>query len=334
MVNGKATTILDKLDKAILYELDLDGFQPFSLIGKKLGKGRDVIQYRVKRLEEEGIIRNYISIIDYGKLGYLMGALYIKYRHENSRLKRELSEYFASKDNVWWICAMEGEYDLAFGWYASSINSLKESMRELVGAYKRNVEAYRFRFFNKFYQYPKDYLHSGPVIRERRRIEIDADSNRIVDALDEKILLILAEHARKPVIEIAGELKLPPHIVHGRIRSLKERKVILGARPAIDLSKIGYEWYKLDICLDDYSAYREVLNFVSRIPNVVYAFDVFGGADIELDIQVRNYSEFKEIEDSILDKFSGSIEKTDFIIFPREIKQTYLPPFQRIPSRR
>jgi len=41
---------LDKKDRAILYQLDLDSRQNFNSIGKKVRLSREVVQYRVKQL--------------------------------------------------------------------------------------------------------------------------------------------------------------------------------------------------------------------------------------------------------------------------------------------
>jgi Lrp/AsnC family leucine-responsive transcriptional regulator len=55
---------LDLKDRKILYELDLDARQPLTRIGKKVGLSKDVVSYRMKKLQDEGIIKNYYTVID------------------------------------------------------------------------------------------------------------------------------------------------------------------------------------------------------------------------------------------------------------------------------
>lgn len=314
---------LDKLDMQILHQLDLDGFQSFSEIGKKLRVGRDVMHYRVKRLEQKEIIKKYISILDYGKIGYFLGVLYFKFRHETKELREEIIEYYKSRNEVWWMNEMEGYYDLAFGWFARDLQSIKDIQRELMKKYRKNIQDHKFRFYNKFYQYKRNYLSEKTQSKEP--ILIKSENTKITDEIDDAILRILAENARTPYVDIADKLNLSAAQVHYRIKELKRKKVILGARPLIDLKKLGYEWYRLDIYLDDYSNYEQFLNFFSEHPNVVYVYDTFGGADLEVEMEVKNYEEFKKLEDSIKSKFSSSIEKTDFIIFTKEHKLVYFP---------
>ena len=120
---------LDKLDFRILYELDCDGAQSFANIGKKLKVGRDVIHYRVKRLEDLGIIRNYISIIDTSKLGYISGAIYVKLQHETPELRKEILDYYKSRKDVWWLFDMGPPFDFAFGWFGKSVVDIKKKER-------------------------------------------------------------------------------------------------------------------------------------------------------------------------------------------------------------
>ncbi len=61
---------IDLKDRKILYELDLDCRQSNTQIGKKVGLKKDVVSYRIKRMQDEGIIRNFLTAINTFKLGY------------------------------------------------------------------------------------------------------------------------------------------------------------------------------------------------------------------------------------------------------------------------
>ena len=50
---------MDVKDRKILYHLDIDSRQSFNNIGKKVGLTRDNVAYRVKRLQDKGIITNF-----------------------------------------------------------------------------------------------------------------------------------------------------------------------------------------------------------------------------------------------------------------------------------
>ena len=149
---------LDKLDWKILYELDKNAFHSLSKIGKKLRTGRDVMHYRVKRLESLGVIKKYLATIDYSKLGYLTAALYLKFRHDSPKLREQMIKYYKSRDEVCWLDGMEGNYDLGLWWFARDILSLKETQRDLMKKYRSYIQDYKFRLFNRVFHFRRNFI--------------------------------------------------------------------------------------------------------------------------------------------------------------------------------
>lgn len=60
---------LDGGDLRILAELVENSKQSYVEIGRKLGLHPNVIAYRVNRMEDAGIIREYTTLVDFSKLG-------------------------------------------------------------------------------------------------------------------------------------------------------------------------------------------------------------------------------------------------------------------------
>jgi DNA-binding Lrp family transcriptional regulator len=60
---------LDGTDYRILAELVENSKQSYVEIGRKLALHPNVIAYRVNRLEDQGIIREYTTLVDFSKLG-------------------------------------------------------------------------------------------------------------------------------------------------------------------------------------------------------------------------------------------------------------------------
>jgi Lrp/AsnC family leucine-responsive transcriptional regulator len=75
---------IDLKDRKILYELDLDARQSLTQIGKKVGLKKDVVSYRIKRMQDEGIIKNFWAAIDTFKLGYQVYRIYINFQYVSS----------------------------------------------------------------------------------------------------------------------------------------------------------------------------------------------------------------------------------------------------------
>ena len=68
---------IDLKERKILYHLDLNCRQSFTQIGKKVGLSKELVKYRVLRMEEEGIITGYWTCIDSYRFGYQVYRYYL-----------------------------------------------------------------------------------------------------------------------------------------------------------------------------------------------------------------------------------------------------------------
>ena len=74
------TTKLTRTDKKILYHLDIDARINYSELAKKVKTTKQVVRYRIQRLEKLEVIKNYYAIIDYSKLGLTKYRINLKLR--------------------------------------------------------------------------------------------------------------------------------------------------------------------------------------------------------------------------------------------------------------
>ena len=74
----------------ILYQLELNARQPNSEIAKKVGLSKEVVNYRIKRLENERVIKSYYAIIDLSKLGYINFRVYLKLIDATPKKEKEI----------------------------------------------------------------------------------------------------------------------------------------------------------------------------------------------------------------------------------------------------
>ena len=85
---------IDLKDRKILYELDTNSRQSYHEIAKKVGLSKDSIIYRIKKLQEQGVIKKFHTIYDVGKLGFISFRLYLKFQNSFHLLQgqKQLSE--------------------------------------------------------------------------------------------------------------------------------------------------------------------------------------------------------------------------------------------------
>ena len=77
---------LDLYDQKILYELDDNARKSASEIAKKVRLSKVSLNKRIKGLQKKGIIKNFMTQVDYRRLGYT--TYHIFYKLQNiSRIK-------------------------------------------------------------------------------------------------------------------------------------------------------------------------------------------------------------------------------------------------------
>ena len=81
-------------DRKILYHLDLNSRQSLSQLGKRVGLPKNVVAYRMKGLIENGIIRNFFTVINPFKLGYTSFGFYLVLQYATSKIKQEIIDFF------------------------------------------------------------------------------------------------------------------------------------------------------------------------------------------------------------------------------------------------
>ncbi|MBW2999133.1 Lrp/AsnC family transcriptional regulator, partial [Candidatus Woesearchaeota archaeon] len=104
---------LDLTDKKIMAELDRNCRISNSSLGRKVGKSREAVKYRIQQLVKKGIITSFITSINPNKMGYYMFKVYLKL--ENIPNERErFYEFLKSQKSVYWMGISDGAFDCVF----------------------------------------------------------------------------------------------------------------------------------------------------------------------------------------------------------------------------
>ena len=137
---------IDLKDRKILYQLDIDSRQSLSKIGKKIGLPKTVVDYRIKKLKENEIIKNYYTIINIFRLGYNVFRFYLTYQYTSPETKKEIIDYFVKCKHSIIVNSVEGSYDLVV------LMAVKnEKLAEFYNFWQTTLEKYRDNFSNQIF---------------------------------------------------------------------------------------------------------------------------------------------------------------------------------------
>ncbi|MFA5930280.1 MAG: winged helix-turn-helix transcriptional regulator [Candidatus Micrarchaeia archaeon] len=319
-----AKILADKTDMKILYYLDLDARAPYSQIAKKVRLSVDAVQYRVAKMQKEGVIRGFYAVIDPSVLGYASYRFFIKLRCSTPKIEEKIISYFVADPQYWWVCSIDGFRDLGVACWLKSTNEFTEKKNELMGNFKENLGTVQESIHSAIYSYSMAYL-AGKEIDDEEEMVLCRGKKTEIDELDWKILRIIANNARLSSMEIARTTGVTPATVLNRLRGMGQKGVIRRYRTIIDLGKLGYYWYKVEFMLTSQAVKKKMLEFFRKHPNIVYAYEAIGGPDLEAEIEVESYAKFREVLDEIRTKFGSEIESYQHLLWYKEHKITYLP---------
>ncbi len=315
---------MNTTDLKILYELDLNCRQTNSQIAKKLKVSKDVVNYRIKKLDEEGIVEGYSTIIDLSKLGYFTFRVYLKFQDTSKEIETEIINFLKEQKEVWWIGKLVGRVDFVFTFWTKSLKLFYNFWIEFLKRYRKYIDHEQISTFIEYIHYRRAYILDLKYDNTKSEI---VGSEEIIkhDETDLKILSLISKNARTPLTEMAQKSNLTPMAAKYRIKNLEKKGIIQGYRALINFSKLGYEYYKVDMYLEDLSKIKEIESFCHAHPNIVYLDRTIGGGDIEFDLEVKNLEHFMQIIEKIKEQFKGVVRNFEYFSVLKIYKTLYFP---------
>ena len=318
---------IDLKDRKILYQLDLNCRQSNTQIGKKVGLKKDVVAYRLKNLQEIGVIANYFADIDTFRLGYNVFRIYINFQYVNATLKEEIIKYFVNYRNSWVVGTATSEIDLNVVIWVKDIFEFYQFWDKTLDLYEDYFEEYSISIYIQANVYKKSYLLPEEQEKsEREMFTMNCGGTAVtIDETDYNILNLLTVNARIPLIEISEKLGCSSQSINYRIKNLINSGVIMAFRVNVDLSKLELHRFKVDIYLKDHKLKKPVFDYLKNKPYLEYMNLAIGWADLEPEFVVKNFNELRTILEEISLKFSGAIKKQSFLITDKIHKLRSLP---------
>jgi len=318
---------IDLKDRKILYELDLDCRQSNTRIGEKVGLKKDVVSYRIKKFQDEGVIENFWTLIDTFRLGYNVFRLYINFQYLTSNIKEDIISYFVNYKNSWIVATIKSEIDLDVVVWVKDIFEFYKFWEKTLDLYEDYFSKYAISIYTQAIVYKKSFLLPEKTESQDRELcNMKCGGNPVgIDEMDFKLLNELSINARAPLIELAEKLGCSSQNVNYRIKNLVKSGVIKSFRVNLDLSKLDLHNYKVDVYLKDHKLKKPVFDYLKNKPYLEFMNLSIGWADLEPEFVVKNMDELLKILDEINTKFSGAIKKQAFFIIEKDYKLRCLP---------
>lgn len=126
-----------------------------------------------------------------------------------------------------------------------------------------------------------------------------------LDAADTRLVQLLVHDARTPNVELAAAAGIAPSTCLNRVRSLRERGVILGYHAEIDNEALGLRveaFVMVQLRSGDRSHIRDLTQRLAQLPGVLNVYFMAGANDFQLHVACASTS---ALSDFVLDNVSS-----------------------------
>ncbi len=311
---------LDNLNRRILQILDWKTRSPVTKIAKLVHSNKDVVAYRIRKMEQDGIITRYYPVLNLSKLGYYGSRLNIETEELTEKQEKEFVS-FLDEIGCGLIYRMDNPFKYGIFIWTKSVYDMENIILEIKQHLGPKFVRYRYALMCTIRQYPRDGLLGEKV--HTRLYDITPSKLIDHDAIDIKILRELSKNARTSTVQIAQKLGIPQPTVSYRIKALGKNGIILGYRADLNVRKLGYEDVAVEIYLRDNENIDAIEKWANGNPNTTWLQKIIGEADIELELEVKNRDEIEKVLNELRMKFPF-IRR--IVHYPEDYwKITYLP---------
>lgn len=307
---------LDKIDKRILFELDKNARIPDTQLAKLVGRSKESIRYRIKKLEEQKIITGFTIWLDYAKLNYSSAKIYLNLANNPER-KKEFLDYVKKDKRLFWLGVAEGSWNIGLTYFVKTNREFFELKNDLFSKFKDLILETNIGVLVDVNICEKTFLYKE---EENWKTLFAKEDNYELDEIEKNILKLLYKNSRINVVEIANKINSTTDIVRNRIKKLTQEKIIFRYIPKIDFNKLGYEFYKTFLYFKNLNKEdeRKLMTYCQRNDKIIHLVKQISPWDIELEIMCGSYHEYNSIIADLTKEFSEIINKVETAILSED----------------
>ncbi len=300
---------IDEKDKKILFQLQLDSRQTYSQIAKKVRLTKEVVRYRIKRLEDLRIILQYTAVINARKIGQESYRWYVQLENTDRKKLQSIIETLVANPYCVWVATCTGRWDLIALFAAYSPRHFEALRNAVLFKYSSNIREHQFAIALEVYFF-KTQLFGTTETHTFSFPYWGGEEERM--ALDEEDIKTLADFCKDPKQSTAGIARhhnFSFELTRNRILRMQKSGLIQGTSISINYALLGFETYKVFFNLKKTGPEKdqELIRYLSSHPNAAEVIRCLGNWDIEFNLIVQNSFQYHEIMMELKDRFAGTI---------------------------
>lgn len=322
----KEVISLDMKDKRLLFELDKNARESLSNLAKKIGCSRQTTRYRLDKLVELGVIKNFLTIINAEKLGYSFYNIYLQLEGMNKKTEEAFCRFVKNYPSTDWVVSGNGRWNYIISVLAKDNKDFNKSLLKILNKAGSHLKDHALFIVTEAYQMPYRYLFSDLKLKYDKQVYIGGENVKYKKS-DLEILQKLSENARISSAELAREFNICKSQVKYKIDKMVNSGLIQAYRPLLNLEKLDYDWFAVFLNFKNINQEEEVkfINFLKSIPFVNFIIKGIGKWSLLLELHTEGMTHFNELINKMTDKFSNVIKSYEYTHVLKEHKCNFFP---------
>ena len=314
---------MDLLDRKIIYELDIDARQSASAIAKKLSVAKETVNFRIKRLLQNKIIKGFSSLLDLSKIHCFFFKIFVKFKEIPPKRRKEILDFLAAYPQMSQVLLLEGKYDVQLFFLAKENSDMMRFMEKMNAFCGKEIHEKQILIVNNLYRFNLKVLyHDKHDIKE---IITAKKSDYVFDEISWNVLKQVANNARISVLDIAKNCNISAQLAQYHLKKLIKDKVIVSAHVDINYDALQMLHYHVTFQLHDHSVLPWIIEFFNSKNKSLFATTMIGCYDGSAELIVTDNQELREIIDNLLENFADKINVLDIFLIYNEYEMRLYP---------
>ena len=143
-----------------------------------------------------------------------------------------------------------------------------------------------------------------------------------LDGIDKKILKMLMENSRRPILEIAKNIGISGAAIHQRLRKLESQNLIIGSSIIVNTKVLGFTTMAfIGIFLDKATSNKTVVNQLKEIPEILECHYTTGDWSVLAKLICKDNEDLMEILTKKIQTIQGVSRTETYISLDQQINR-------------
>jgi Lrp/AsnC family leucine-responsive transcriptional regulator len=310
-----ATINLDTKDKRILQIMELNARIALTQLAKEVKLSKQVVKYRIEKLEKQEIIQGYNAVINLENLGKSIHIIYLKLMKLTTKKENEWIERINKNPNIMTVGKNQGTYDLTIALNSQNNQELDNILNKIFENHNQYIKE---KIITTAIHFTNNTLNLLNTNEERLSIKINKQELVKIDEKDLIIIKELSQNARMSLVDLSVKLEMTANGVKNKIKNLEKNNIISHYKTKINYEKLKFLHFRVLLKLENYSkdVYQKFEKYLISENNVESVGHYYGFADIDFRCYAKSMEEFNIFISKLKDEFiEDIIEVNSMLIY-------------------